>query len=223
MSFDLFAAFLMGLAGAGHCLMMCGGLAGALNSPNGQKAKLSALLSYNFGRLSSYALAGALVGLFSQTIVSGLGPALLSLRFLAAFFLIALGCYFGGWWLGLQKLERLGRPLWRKLAPSAAKLRQREGLGRRYLAGMLWGWLPCGLVYSALSWSALSASAFNGAFYMLAFGLGTLPAMLGFGWFSGALQSVLKGQGFRQAMGVLMILYGLWVAVIALRQVFAMN
>lgn len=88
---------------------------------------------------------------------------------------------------------------------------------------MLWGWLPCGLVYSALSWAALSGSISSGALYMLAFGLGTLPAMLAFGWFSGALQSILKTQGFRQAMGVVMIMYGLWVGSVALRQTLFMS
>lgn len=223
MTLDLLAALLMGLAGAGHCLMMCGGLAGALNRPGDTAPSIAALVSYNAGRISSYALAGALVGLLSQAILSGIGPGLLILRFVAAFFLIALGCYFGGWWFGLQKLERLGRPLWQRLAPSAAKLRQGNGLLTRYLAGTLWGWLPCGLVYSALSWAALSGSPATGALYMLAFGLGTLPAMLAMGWFSGALQSILKAQGFRQAMGVLMIVYGLWVAVIALRQTLVFN
>nr|WP_258240329.1 sulfite exporter TauE/SafE family protein [Pseudidiomarina homiensis] len=223
MTLDLFAAFLMGLAGAGHCLMMCGGLAGAIHHQQSKVANLSALLFYNAGRLSSYMIAGALVGLLSQAAISGFSPALLTLRFLAAFFLIALGCYLGGWWLGLSKLEHLGRPLWQRLAPYAGKLRQSNSLMSRYVAGMVWGWLPCGLVYSALSWSALSASPVNGALYMLAFGLGTLPAMLAFGWFSGALQSILKGQGFRQAMGVLMIVYGLWVAIIALRQALAFN
>ncbi|MDN7123674.1 sulfite exporter TauE/SafE family protein [Pseudidiomarina terrestris] len=223
MNLDVFAAFLMGLAGAGHCLMMCGGLAGAL----GAKPPLRDLLSYNFGRLTSYAIAGALVGLFSQLLISSFSPMLIGLRFLAAFFLIALGCYFGGWWLGLRKLEALGRPLWRKIAPKAAQLTQyhrgKGALVSRFSAGMLWGWLPCGLVYSALSWAALSGSASSGALYMLVFGLGTLPAMLAFGWFSGAIQSVLKAKGFRQAMGVVMILYGCWVAVIALRQTLLMG
>jgi sulfite exporter TauE/SafE len=86
---------------------------------------------------------------------------------------------------------------------------------------MLWGWLPCGLVYSALSWAALSGSAAAGGLYMALFGLGTLPAMLAFGWFSKALQSFLRSQGFRQLMGLLLISYALWTAVIALRQLMA--
>ncbi|MFC0444807.1 sulfite exporter TauE/SafE family protein [Pseudidiomarina halophila] len=219
MNLDVAAAFLMGLAGAGHCLMMCGGLAGAL----GAKPALSELIIYNLGRITSYMFAGVVVGLFSQLLLSSFAPALIGLRFVAAFFLIALGCYFGGWWLGLQKLERIGRPLWRTLAPYATRLRNNNSLVSRFAAGMLWGWLPCGLVYSALSWAALSGSVSSGALYMLAFGLGTLPAMLAFGWFSGALQSILKARGFRQAMGVIMIVYGLWVATIALRQTLLMG
>lgn len=223
MELDLFAALLMGLAGAGHCLVMCGGLAGAMSGNGQQRAPLSVLFSYNLGRLASYSLAGALVGALSQAAFGQFAPALLALRFLAAFFLIAFGCYLGQWWLGLQRLEALGRPLWQKLAPTAAALRQQQSLPARFFAGVLWGWLPCGLVYSALSWAALSATPASGALYMLAFGLGTLPAMLAIGWFSGAVQSILRGQGFRQAMGALMIVYGLWVAVIALRQALAMS
>jgi sulfite exporter TauE/SafE len=87
---------------------------------------------------------------------------------------------------------------------------------------VVWGWLPCGLVYSALSWAAISGTAAQGGLYMLLFGLGTLPAMFAFGWFTGAVQSILKAQGFRQAMGVLLILYGVWTLIIALRQAVAM-
>ncbi|MFC3281673.1 sulfite exporter TauE/SafE family protein, partial [Pseudidiomarina halophila] len=124
MNLDVAAAFLMGLAGAGHCLMMCGGLAGAL----GAKPALSELIIYNLGRITSYMFAGVVVGLFSQLLLSSFAPALIGLRFVAAFFLIALGCYFGGWWLGLQKLERIGRPLWRTLAPYATRLRNNNSL-----------------------------------------------------------------------------------------------
>ncbi len=215
---DYFAALLMGLAGAGHCLMMCGGLAGAL----GAKPSATELLTYNLGRISSYVVAGVLVGLLSQLAVAQFTSALLGLRFLAALFLIALGLYFAGWWFGMQQLERLGRPLWQRLAPSARKLQQQRSLAGRFAAGVVWGWLPCGLVYSALSWAALSGTAAQGGLYMLLFGLGTLPAMFAFGWFTGAVQSILKAQGFRQAMGVLLIVYGVWTLIIALRQTVAM-
>ena len=217
MSLDALAAVLMGLAGAGHCLMMCGGLAGAL----GQQANWRQLLSYNVGRIVSYALAGALVGAALTQLAEFSTAGLIYLRLVAALLLILLGLYYGGWWLALSYLERFGRPLWRRLQPLAQRSRQGNSYAALIVAGMIWGWLPCGLVYSALSWAAVSGSASSGALYMSLFGLGTLPAMLAFGWFSKTLQSILRSQGFRQLMGILLIVYGLWTAMIALRQLFA--
>ncbi|MDT7524912.1 sulfite exporter TauE/SafE family protein [Pseudidiomarina sp. GXY010] len=214
MQIDAVAALLMGLAGAGHCLMMCGGLAGALSG----NASLPRLLAYNAGRISSYTIAGAIIGAAASQIMQNMPDGLVYLRLLAAFFLLVLGLYLGGWWLGLQRLEKLGVPLWRALQPVAVKFRQAQSMPALYLAGMLWGWLPCGLVYSALSWAALSGSASQGALYMALFGLGTLPAMVAFGWFSQAVQAFLKSQGFKQLMGIIMILYAAWTAIIALRQ-----
>ncbi|WP_127348098.1 sulfite exporter TauE/SafE family protein [Pseudidiomarina mangrovi] len=217
MNVDAFAALLMGLAGAGHCLMMCGGLAGAL----GQHATWRQLLLYNCGRITSYAAAGALLGAAFTTLANASIDGLIYLRLLAALLLVLLGLYYGGWWLGLRHLEAIGKPFWRLLQPLALRSRNGRGYSSVILAGMVWGWLPCGLVYSALSWAALSGSASSGAWYMMLFGLGTLPAMMAFGWLSKTLQSFLRSQGFRQLMGLLLIAYGLWTAVIALRQLLA--
>jgi sulfite exporter TauE/SafE len=173
---------------------------------------------YNSGRIISYALAGALIGAAFTSLASGATNGLIYLRLLAALLLLLLGLYYGGWWLALRHLEALGKPLWRLLQPMAVRSRSSSSHGAVLAAGMLWGWLPCGLVYSALSWAALSGSASAGALYMVLFGLGTLPAMLAFGWFSKTLQSFLRSQGFRQLMGLILIAYGLWTAVIALRQ-----
>ncbi len=214
MTIDLLPALFMGLAGAGHCLMMCGGLAGAI----GGQATLSKLLAYNFGRITSYSIAGFILGYAASQAVQVTPSGLVYLRLVAALFLLALGLYMGGWWLGLNKLEQLGRPLWRKLQPHAVRFRKTTGVPSLYAAGLIWGWLPCGLVYSALSWAALSGSGGNGALYMAVFGLGTLPAMLAFGWFSHAVQSFLQSKGFRQLMGIILIFYAAWTAVIALRQ-----
>lgn len=209
----------MGLAGAGHCVMMCGGIAGAfagrVNAPQ--------LLAYNLGRIVSYMLAGALIGAAVGHLAGFTTNGLISLRIFAAFILIAFGLYLGQWWLGLRHLERLGQPVWRKLQPFATKLRAGHSYPQLLAAGMIWGWLPCGLVYSALSWAAVSGSAFNGALFMAAFGLGTLPAMFAFGWLSHTLQQFLKSQGFRQIMGALMIVYGIWTLIIALRQLQVIN
>lgn len=211
---DSFAALLMGLAGAGHCIMMCGGIAGAF----GQSVSTKTLLIYNLGRITSYCIAGALVGYAASVLTLLMPDAFLVLRFVSGLLLILFGLYLAGWWLVLRRLERLGTPLWRRLQPFAQRIRQRQQLPAIFGAGMLWGWLPCGLVYSALSWAALSGSSSQGAWLMLMFGFGTLPAMFAFGWLSKALQSILKSQGFRQAMGIIMIFYGIWVIQIALRQ-----
>ncbi len=217
MTLDAAAALLMGLAGAGHCLMMCGGLAGAL----GQQAKWPQLLLYNSGRILSYTIAGAIIGGAVTSVASSSFAGLIYLRLLAALLLLMLGLYYGGWWLALRHIEALGKPFWRLLQPLAQRTRHATNFTTVFAAGVLWGWLPCGLVYSALSWAALSGSAAAGGLYMALFGLGTLPAMLAFGWFSKTLQSFLRSQGFRQTMGLLLISYALWTAVIALRQLIA--
>ncbi|WP_241967936.1 sulfite exporter TauE/SafE family protein [Pseudidiomarina marina] len=215
MNVDWLAALLMGLAGAGHCVMMCGGIAGAFA---GQVNKTQ-LFIYNLGRITSYAIAGALIGAAVGSIAGLADQGLVSLRIIAAFVLIAFGLYLGQWWFGLRHLERLGQPLWRRLQPFAASFRQRKSsYVSLFSAGMLWGWLPCGLVYSALSWAAISGSAMQGGLFMIAFGLGTLPAMFAFGWLSHSIQQLFKSKGFRQLMGALMIVYGLWTLIIAVRQ-----
>lgn len=214
MTFDVIAALLMALAGSGHCMMMCGGIAGAFAGQVNAKQ----LLIYNLGRISSYVIAGAIVGGAFAGVAGLTDNGLVTLRVLAALILIGFGLYLGQWWFGLRYLERLGQPLWQRIQPLAAKFRQQRSYPALYAAGMLWGWLPCGLVYSALSWSAVSGSASQGALLMAAFGLGTLPSMFAFGWLSRQLQHFLKSLGFRQFMGALMIIYGAWTLIIALRQ-----
>ncbi|WP_417665237.1 sulfite exporter TauE/SafE family protein [Pseudidiomarina sp.] len=219
MSIDIFAAVLMGLAGAGHCIMMCGGIAGAFAG----RITTFQLLIYNIGRIVSYSIAGALIGAAVGSLAGFAENGLIGLRIFAAFILILFGLYLGQWWFGLRYLERLGQPLWRQLQPLAARMRKNHSYPMLFSAGMLWGWLPCGLVYSALSWAAVSGSATNGALYMAAFGVGTLPAMFAFGWLSHTLQQFLKSKGFRQLMGAIMIVYGLWTLIIALRQLQLIN
>ncbi|EKE86998.1 sulfite exporter TauE/SafE family protein [Idiomarina xiamenensis] len=203
---DAFAALLMGLAGAGHCMAMCGGISAAI----GLQQRPALLLCYNLGRITTYTLIGALVGAAVLLAAQGSIAVLQGLRVLAALFLLALGLYFGGWWFGLNRLERLAQPLWRRIQPLAVRLRGQHGYLGSFAAGMVWGWLPCGLVYSALSWAALSGSAAGGALYMALFGLGTLPAMFIFALFSRTLQVIVSSTGFRKAMGVLLIAYGAW-------------
>lgn len=200
----------LGLMGAGHCLGMCGGISIALGMGIKGKKKSLLLLSYNLGRITSYACAGALAGLLAYWGASylALGPAL---RMSAAVLLILMGFYIAGWWKLLSWLERLGALLWRKIQPLANSCFPVKSLTKALLAGIIWGWLPCGLVYSALAYAATSANPLSAAAMMLTFGLGTTPAVLLGGVFPSVLTKILQGKVFRQLMGLILILYGVWV------------
>lgn len=131
--------------------------------------RLAYLLNYNLGRILSYVIAGALVGgLLATTSELGAGKhAIAGLRLVAALLMIALGLYLAGWWQGILLLERLGARLWPRLKPLAGKFLPFTSPVQALLFGMVWGWLPCGLVYSMLTWSAAAGSAGGGALIML--------------------------------------------------------
>ena len=215
-SFSVLAMLVIGLMGAGHCVGMCGGIVAALGFAADEKRnRWPILLSYNLGRISSYALAGALVGLlglYGREVLS-LGP---WLRAFAGVLLILMGLYLADWWRLLTWLERGGQYLWRYLQPLGRGLFQVRGPGRGFLFGMLWGWLPCGLVYSALAYAAATADPVSGALAMSAFGLGTLPAMLAGGVFSTQLKQWLQGKLLRTIMALVLILFGVWTLWTAL-------
>ncbi|MFP3515036.1 sulfite exporter TauE/SafE family protein [Pseudomonas sp. SIMBA_077] len=213
--FELFpllvSAMILGVLGGGHCLGMCGGLMGALTfaipkEQRGRRFKL--LLAYNMGRVLSYATAGFLMGLAGWAVANS--PAALLLRFLAGGLLIVMGLYLAGWWSGLNRIERVGRGLWRYVQPLAGRLLPVSSLPRALLLGALWGWLPCGLVYSTLIWSASQGNALDSAALMLAFGLGTWPILLATGLAAERLTTLLRKRSVRIAGGVWVMLFGLW-------------
>ncbi|GAM75646.1 heavy-metal-associated domain [Vibrio ishigakensis] len=168
---DWLGAFMIGLLGAGHCIGMCGGIASAvaLNGPQ-QKVRVSFL--YNLGRITSYLVIGAIIGgaVASGVQLFGFGQGLTVLRAVAAVFILVLGLYLTGWWNGLLQLEKLGQGLWKKLSPLAGKLLPLKSPLYAYPVGFIWGWIPCGMVYSMVSWAAMSGSAMNGLLIMGAFG-----------------------------------------------------
>lgn len=211
---DFFSALLMGLAGSGHCLAMCGGLAGAM----GLHQSPLRLLIYNLGRISSYMLAGALVGGAALAVADIHHQGLIVVRFLAGLMMILLALYLTRVWMVLSVLEKAGAILWRRLQPLSRQFPPNSPTPRLWIAGMIWGWLPCGLVYSALSWAALSGHPANGALTMLAFGLGTLPSMLLFGVFSRTLAKVVRSAGFRWVAGGILAVYGIVTCVVAWQQ-----
>ncbi len=214
----LLSAFAMGLLGGGHCVGMCGGITAALSFAVPAEKRVrrwSILLSYNIGRIASYGIIGALFGYLGQQFVSGQGLSVM--RLLAGLLLIAMGLYVADWWRGLTRLERLGSYLWRWLQPLGKRLMPVSSPSRALLLGGVWGWLPCGLVYSALAYAMAQAQGIAAAGVMLAFGLGTLPAVLAGGLFAERLKQLLQSRGLRGVMGVLIILFGAWTLWLTLQ------
>jgi len=205
------AALLVGLLGGVHCVGMCGGIVATLGIGLPAQRTWPLLLAYNGGRLFSYTLAGAVAGgfgaLLAGSVAGAWGQWLLAL--LAALLMIALGLYLGGWWFGLLRLERLGGRWWRYLEPTARRLLPVRGVAGASALGALWGWLPCGLVYSVLIWSLSSGGALNGALLMAAFGLGTLPNLLAMGLLARQLGQRLQQPIWRRSAGVLVLLLGI--------------
>lgn len=213
-----FAAFLVGLFGGVHCVGMCGGIVGALSFglPEQVRGKFSALLpyliNYNLGRLFSYTVAGALlggVGALASNMVA-LHQAQSVLQVIAGLFMIAMGLYLGGWWYGMSRLEKLGGKLWRFLEPYGRKLLPVRRPSQALVMGVIWGWLPCGLVYSALIWAVSAGSALKGGLLLLSFGLGTLPNLMAMGIFAGKLTAMLRRPGVMHLAGALVVLIGVF-------------
>ena len=207
----LVSALVLGLLGGGHCLGMCGGLMGALTlaiPPEQRSRRLQLLLAYNLGRILSYALAGLLLGL-AGWVVAG-SQAEVIMRTLAALLLIAMGLYLAGWWSGLTRIEALGRGLWRHIQPLTRRFMPVTSIPKAVVLGGLWGWLPCGLVYSTLLWASSQGNAVNSALLMLAFGLGTWPVLLATGLAAERITTLLRKRGVRMAGGLLVILFGIW-------------
>ena len=209
------AAFLVGLLGGAHCIGMCGGIVGALSSglsldvQASRRRLVAAQLAYNSGRISSYTVAGLLLGLFGQQLgelaVTGGFPVG---RVVAGVIMILFGIYLAGWWHSLLFLERGGARLWKYIEPLGRRFIPVRSAGQAYLLGLVWGWLPCGMVYAVLALALASGSVVDGGTIMLAFGLGTLPAMLTMGLAFNTLKRYVHDPRIRLVAGILVIVMG---------------
>lgn len=229
---QLLPVFVVGLAGSIHCVGMCGGIVGALSATTvippmrndggggvipiavARTSALPHVLAYNAGRIGSYMLAGALAGGLAggvRNLISLTGVQA-GFYWLANLMLVALGLYLMNAWNGLAVLERGGRVLWRRaqptMAPMMRALMPADQPHKSFALGALWGWLPCGMVYSALATAMLSGSAANGASVMLAFGLGTLPMLTGLGLLGARLQRAMRQRRVRIGCGLLVLAFG---------------
>ena len=209
------AAFLIGLTGGVHCIGMCGGIVGALTlgltpAPPLQ-SHLLLLLAYNLGRIISYTVAGTLaggVGTWAAHLIS-VQHAQLGLQLIAGLFMILLGLYLAGWQRTLGRLEQVGGRLWRHIEPLGRPFFPVRTGYRAWVIGLVWGWLPCGLVYTVLVWAVGAGGALEGGLLLLSFGLGTLPTLLAMGTVATALASFVHNPTVRATAGVLVILLGL--------------
>ncbi len=208
---DWLALFLAGLLGGGHCAGMCGGIVAAFsaNLPKGPRWMYD--LGFNFGRLAGYVAVGAILGGIASFTALGQLQVLKSILFiLANILLIVLGLYIAGWSLWLTQVEKVGQPLWRAIQPILRRFLPIRSVWHTPLIGFLWGWIPCGLVYTASLAALSTASAFKGGAVMLAFGLGTLPNLLLMGFFAARFMRVLNYPGVRPSFGVVIMAFGVY-------------
>ena len=208
---DFLAAFFIGLAGSVHCVSMCGGVTAGLSmaTPK-QDNKLPYITSYNVGRIISYTLAGAITGALSNILSHQLHNGIAWLHLISGIFLLLVAAYVGNWWPILTHLEKAGSLIWRYISPMSKRFIPFSSPLHALPYGFIWGWLPCGLVYSALTWSLASQNAVNGAVLMLCFGLGTLPSMILTAYSATQLTQWLKNPQTKQLMAILICIFALF-------------
>jgi uncharacterized protein len=232
---NLLPVFLIGLLGSVHCVGMCGGIVSAFSvasqSANDRRRRFPVpviatstsfvsteaidtslrVLSYNAGRISSYALAGAAAGGIAQgaRALSWLSSFEIGAYWLANIMLVLLGLYLMDAWRGLSRLEDAGRTIWRHIKPLMNHFLPMNTPAKAFALGGLWGWVPCGMVYSVLLTAMLSGSATSGAAVMIAFGLGTLPTLLGIGMVGARLQALTRRRAVRVASGLIVLAFGI--------------
>lgn len=208
-SLTVAAALLLGLLASGHCMLMCGGISMALGVATAKDAngrpRRSLLIGYQLGRISSYTVAGLLIG--------GVGGGLIALLDIEKVRIILRVASAGALLVAALVMlgvlrdpgSGLGKRLWPKLAPLGRRLLPVTNLPRAFGFGAIWGWMPCGLVYTILLVAALNAHPLRSAAVMAAFGLGTLPAMLATSWGAPRLLQLTSSRGLRRAAGYVLL------------------
>ncbi len=209
------SAWLLGFLGSVHCMGMCGGIVGAL-SLNTQSKNISVHLSYHLGRITTYALLGFIVGLAGLWLASTHSYVGQVLRILSGVMLILMGGYVLGNTHLLLWFETKGGGLWQKVQPLSKGLLPVKSAKQGLLLGLLWGLLPCGLIYSTLSWAMVTANPWHSAGLMAMFGLGNLPALLSFSAFAQQLNRLKQTVWVRRLLATLIISFGIWTIIASL-------
>jgi sulfite exporter TauE/SafE len=215
-----FVALIMGLFSALHCLTMCGSIIGSLTLSLRREIRenksllIPFVLSYNLGRISSYAIGGYFAGLLHNVLMLPLGEGQghRILQVISALIMTGAGLHIAGWFPRFAYIERAGALIWHRIEPYGRKLIPVETLFHAFVFGMIWGWLPCGLVYAALTLAATAGNEIRSTFTMLAFGIGTLPAVIGVGIMTSLMVRLSNLRKFRQFAGICLIAVGLLAA-----------
>lgn len=196
----LLSAFIIGLVSAGHCFGMCGGLvvAAGFNSQNPAYIWL-----YNLGRISTYMVLGALFGLTTASLPASSLP---WLKVISITLLILTALYFMGITSAVTRLEKIGLPIWRFIQPYTRRFLPVSSNSSALAIGLLWGFIPCGLVYTAVAFAISLGSTHQAILAMAAFGAGTLPAMLFSGLAAHKIRPFLAMRRVRIALGCVLLI-----------------
>ena len=205
----LVAALMLGIAASGHCVVMCGGISSALGlasarSPGGD-VRIPLIVAYQVGRIVSYAIAGAVAGAAVGYIVDwlDLDAVRRGLRVVSALALVAAALVAFG--MLRDPGSRIGQLVWHRVAPLGRRLLPVTSVSRALGFGMVWGWMPCGFAYTVILIAALEHDAAHAAATMLAFGIGTAPAMIALAYGARRTASLAGGLAARRVAGTVLI------------------
>ncbi len=205
MSSLLLSAIVLAFVGSVHCVGMCGGFPLAIAQATVKRRALPLRqLMYHFGKITAYALLGAVAGSLGGTLAGLLDNAqrTLSIALGIALVLVGLGL------IGIIKGINTGAfAHWRRLTRKMGKMLQAGTKRTLFVLGMLNGVLPCGLVYGAMALAAASGGAGSGALIMGIFGVATMPALLALA-FLGTLLKPMWRSRMHLASGIVIILLG---------------
>lgn len=210
------AAAVAGLSGGLHCAAMCGGVVCLLQAQPRDEPRAYArwwrVLAYNSGRILSYAIAGMVAGAAGAAglMLRGSLPVQQVLMLAAGLTLCLMALYLAGVSAWMRGLESAGAVLWRRVAPLTRRLLPVDSAGKAFGLGVLWGWLPCGMVYGALLLALSTGDVIAGGLVMLAFGLGTLPNMLLISGLAARVRQVGRRRGARLAVAGLLAATGVY-------------
>jgi sulfite exporter TauE/SafE len=200
----LTAAFITGFLGSAHCFGMCGGISGLFAVNASIASQFPKAIAYNTGRILSYAFLGVVVAVLGKTAVDSIPDLVAPVRLASGLLIVLVGLQLAFGWRILAPLENAGARLWKRIAPGLVPV---NSIPQAFGLGLIWGWLPCGLVYSVLLLAATTAEPGGGGLVMIAFGLGTMPAMVATGVSASKLAQFMSGK--RMGAGLLIVLLGL--------------